>query len=186
MKLSVLPMCSLTARELDGGMTSNTRNAMNTLVLGGTGKTGRRVAERLTARGVPTLIGSRSGGSPFDWNDRATWEPALRDVRAVYVAFSPDLAVPGSVGTVGAFAELAVAQGTRRLVLLSGRGEREAELAEHEVPEDAVWLLTYLFTELFDGRNAQVSDGVQRALGRAPRDFTDFARDAAATGIWGA
>jgi hypothetical protein len=28
------------------------------------------------------------------------------------------------------------------------------------------------------------ADGVQRALGRAPRDFTDYARRTAATGVW--
>jgi len=44
------------------------------------------------------------------------------------------------------------------------------------------WLLTYLFTTVLDGRNAHLTDGVQRALGRAPRDFADFAQDAAATG----
>ena len=48
-----------------------------TLVRGATGKTGRRVAERLTARGVPVRPGSRSGKLPFDCDDRATWTPAL-------------------------------------------------------------------------------------------------------------
>jgi hypothetical protein len=47
-------------------------------------------------------------------------------------------------------------------------------------------MLKYLFTEVLDGRNAQVTDGVQRALGREPRDFSEFARDAAATGVWNA
>jgi hypothetical protein len=45
-------------------------------------------------------------------------------------------------------------------------------------------LLTYLFSEIFDGRNAHLADGVQRALGRQPRDFRDYARDAAARGVW--
>jgi nucleoside-diphosphate-sugar epimerase len=48
-----------------------------TLVVGGTGKTGRRVVERLKARGLPVRVGSRSDEPPFDWQDRATWEPAL-------------------------------------------------------------------------------------------------------------
>ena len=43
-------------------------------------------------------------------------------------------------------------------------------------------MLTDLFAELFDGRNESVTDGVQRALGRQPRDFTDFCREAA--GVW--
>ena len=52
------------------------------------------------------------------------------------------------------------------------------------MPAEYVWLLTYLFTEVLDGRNAYLTDGVQRALGREPRDFSDYAREAAATGIW--
>src|ERR671912_1223530 len=104
-----------------------------TLVLGGTGKTGRRVAQRLKARGVPTRVGSRSGEPPFDWEDDATWEPALQNVGSVYVSYYPDLAVPGAVAAVRSFAELAVASGVRRLVLLSGRGQPEAERAEQAV-----------------------------------------------------
>jgi uncharacterized protein YbjT (DUF2867 family) len=267
-----------------------------TLVLGGTGKTGRRIVERLTARGVPTRAGSRSAKPPFDWDDRDTWEPALRDVGAAYISFYPDLAVPGAADTVGAFALLAVERGVRRLVLLSGRGEEEAQraedavratgadwtivrsswfsqnfsesymldgvrsgvltlpvdgmpepfvdaddiadiaaaaltdpghagqlyevtgprlltfadaieeianaagrdlrfqpvaideyasaLVEQDVPADVVALLTYLFTEVLDGRNASLTDGVQAALGRPPRDFRDYARATAATGVW--
>jgi uncharacterized protein YbjT (DUF2867 family) len=277
-------------------MTGQTSEAQATLVLGGTGKTGRRVAERLTRRGMPARIGTRSGEPPFDWEDRGTWAPALRDMGSVYVSYYPDVSVPGAVETVGAFAELAVSNGVRRLVFLSGRGESEAEHAEqavrdsgadvtvvrstwfmqnfsenywvdavvsgevalpvNEVPEpfvdaddiadvavaallddrhvgelyeltgprlltfpeaveeiataagreiryvpvsleeyaaaaseqgvpgDVVELITYLFGTVLDGRNAHVADGVRRALGREPRDFTDYARDAAATGVW--
>jgi uncharacterized protein YbjT (DUF2867 family) len=43
-----------------------------TLVLGGTGKTGRRVVDRLRARGLPVRVGSRSSEPPVDWKDRAT------------------------------------------------------------------------------------------------------------------
>ncbi|MER6596119.1 NmrA family transcriptional regulator, partial [Micromonospora purpureochromogenes] len=74
---------------------------LTALVLGGTGKTGRRVARRLTTLGVPTRIGSRAGTPPFDWTDRDTWVPALRGVGAVYLAYQPDLAAPGAVATVG-------------------------------------------------------------------------------------
>jgi hypothetical protein len=69
-----------------------------TLVLGGTGKTGRRVAERLKALGVPTRVGSRSATPPFDWDDPGTWAAALQDVKAVYVTYAPDLAVPVCTG----------------------------------------------------------------------------------------
>ena len=72
-----------------------THEANVTLVLGGTGKTGRRVVERLAARGLPTRVGSRSGEPPFDWEDRATWAPALDGVGSAYISYYPDIAVPG-------------------------------------------------------------------------------------------
>jgi uncharacterized protein YbjT (DUF2867 family) len=266
------------------------------MVIGGTGKTGRRVAERLQARGVSVRIGSRSGEPRFDWDDRGTWEPALRGAAAAYVSYYPDLAVPEAAESIAALAEAAVAAGVRRLVLLSGRGEPEAERAEQalqasgaewtvvrcswfmqnfsesyfaeplaagelalpagavrepfvdaediadvavaaltedghaghlyeltgprplgfaeavaeigfatgrplryapisieefeagleaeHVPAGVVALLRYLFTEVLDGRNEQLTDGVQRALGREPRDFAAYARRAAADGAW--
>jgi uncharacterized protein YbjT (DUF2867 family) len=267
-----------------------------TLVLGGTGKTGRRVAERLAARGLPVRAASRSGEPPFDWENEATWAPALRGVESAYVTFQPDLAVPGAVERVQSLVDLAVASGVRHLVLLSGRGEEEAQRAEQVVmasgadwtilrsswfsqnfsedylidpilsgevilpagdvvepfidaddiadvavaaltedghkgqfyeltgprlltfaqavaeiakatgreiqyvqispeayasaleaegvPADFMWLVNYLFTTILDGRNAHLTDGVRRALGREPRDFSDYARETAATGVW--
>ena len=56
-------------------------------MLGGTGKTGRRIAERLTAHGLPVRIGSRSGTPPFDWEDHSTWAPALDGAGAVYLSY---------------------------------------------------------------------------------------------------
>jgi uncharacterized protein YbjT (DUF2867 family) len=56
--------------------------------------------------------------------------------------------------------------------------------AEQGLPSDVIALLTYLFTEVLDGRNAHLADGVQRALGREPTDFREYARGAAATGVW--
>jgi uncharacterized protein YbjT (DUF2867 family) len=103
------------------------------LVLGGTGKTGRRVAARLGDRGVPVRIGSRSSEIPFDWEDRSTWGAALDGTRAVYISYYPDLAAPGAPETVQALTEEALARGVRRLVLLSGRGEVEAQRAEQAV-----------------------------------------------------
>ena len=267
-----------------------------TLVTGGTGKTGRRAVERLTARGLPVRVGSRSRKPPFDWEVRSTWAPALEGVGTVYISYYPDIAIPGAGEKVRAFAELALERGVRRMALLSGRGEpiaeqaeeavrdtgadltilrstwfmqnfsedymldhvlsgdirlpagevptpfvdiddvadiavealtddrhigelyeltgprsltfaeaaaeigeaagreirytpvtleqHEAELAEHGVAPDVIELLTYLFKEVVDGRNADTTDGVQRALGREPRDFRDYARDAAVTGVW--
>lgn len=271
-----------------------------TLVVGGTGKTGRRVVERLRERRVAVRVGSRSGEVPFDWEDRDTWAPALQEARSAYVTYYPDLAVPGAADTIGSFADLAVESGVRRLVLLTGRGEEEAQraeqtlqescakagvewtvvraswfnqnfsesfflepvlagevalpaddmpepfvdaddiadvavaaltedghanrvyevtgprlltfaeaveeigrasgrevryvpistevfvsaLAEQDVPDDVTGLLRYLFTEVLDGRNSYVADGVQRALCREPREFASYAREAADTGVW--
>ncbi|HYF62973.1 MAG TPA: NAD(P)H-binding protein [Herpetosiphonaceae bacterium] len=103
------------------------------LVVGGSGKTGRRIIERLRAREVPVRSASRSTEPAFDWETRATWPAALKGVRTAYIAFQPDLAVPGAVATIQAFADLAVASGVRRLVLLSGRGEPEAQQCERIV-----------------------------------------------------
>ena len=265
-----------------------------TLVLGGTGKTGRRVVERLTARGLPVRIGSRSGAPPFDWEERSTWAPALEGAGAVYISYYPDIAIPGAVEKVRACAQVALEKGIRRQVLLTGRGEEEAQLAEQavqetgadwtivrcawfmqnfsedfmlesildgklalpaddqldpfvdaddiadvavaaltddrhtgelyeltsprlmtfadavgeiasatgrdisyvpvaideyaaaaaeQVPADFVEFLTYLFRDVL-GNNAYVTDGVQRALGREPRDFSAYARETAASGVW--
>ncbi|GIF50980.1 uncharacterized protein YbjT (DUF2867 family) [Asanoa ferruginea] len=103
---------------------------MTFLVIGGTGKTGRRVADRLTSRGLPVRIGSRKGTRRFDWADRSTWAPAFDGVRAAYVTFYPDLAVPGSPAMIGDLARVAVDAGVAHLVLLSGRGEEEAQASE--------------------------------------------------------
>ena len=214
----------------------------------------------------------------------------------MYITYQPDLAVPGAVEAVRSFTEAALDAGVRRMVLLSGRGEDEAQraeqalqdidadwtivratwftqnfsegflldavlagevalpagdvgepfvdvndiadvvvaaltedghvgqlyevtgprlltltqaveeiaraasreiryvpisinqfttlLAKQDLPPDFVWLLTYLLDEVLDGRNAHLTDGVQRALGREPGDFSDYARDAAASGVW--
>ncbi|MBB5776679.1 NmrA family NAD(P)-binding protein [Nonomuraea jabiensis] len=112
---------------------------MTILVLGGTGKTGRRVVDRLNALGLPVRIGSRP---LFDWQDRSTWPAALDGATAVYLAYVPDLAFPGAYEDVKAFTELAVSRGVRRLVLLSGRGEPEAEASERTVRESgAEWTI---------------------------------------------
>lgn len=101
-----------------------------TLVLGGTGKTGRRVAERLWDRGLPVRLGSRSGAPPFDWTNAETWPAAVRDAGAAYISYFPHLAAPGAVAAIRAFTTLAVSSGVSPLVLLSGRGEPEAQRCE--------------------------------------------------------
>ena len=104
-----------------------------TLVLGATGKTGRRVVERLSARGLPVRLGSRSGTPPFDWTAPETWPAAVQGVEAVYVSYFPDFTAPGAVDAIRAFTALAVSSGVSRLVLLSGRGAPEAERCEELV-----------------------------------------------------
>jgi uncharacterized protein YbjT (DUF2867 family) len=275
---------------------NNTPDPRPILLTGGTGKTGRRVAERLEALRLPVRIGSRRADPPFDWDEPSTWAAALDGVRAVYLTYAPDIAFQGGAEAVDAFTRQAVAAGARRVVVLTGRGEEEAEHAEelvkasgadwtivrcavfaqnfdegllvesvqagtlampagdvaepfvdvddiadvvtaaltddrhighlyeltgprlltfHEamaevskaagrpvqyvpvsseefvaelrgagMPEDEAVGLTELFAAIFDGRNQSLADGMQRALGRAPRDFADYARRAAATGAW--
>ncbi len=87
-----------------------------TLVLGATGKSGRRVAARLRLRGTPVRAASRSGRTPFDWSDPAGWDPALRGIAAAYIV------APAVPGPVHEFVNRAEAAGVQRLVLLSGHG----------------------------------------------------------------
>ena len=267
------------------------------LVLAATGKTGRRVVQRLEAQGHQVRKGSRSAEIPFEWSDESTWPPVLAGVRSVFVVYTPDLAVPKAPAQITRFVELAKNAGVERLVLLSGRGETEAERCEQialqsgidttivraswfnqnfsegvflemllegalalpvtdtpepfidvddiadvavaaltkeghageiyditgprlmtfeeavkeiaeasgksqqfvtitseqfaegvrqqNLPEDYVWLLNYLFTEVLDGRNASVTDDVERAIGRPARDFSEYVKAAAEAGAWG-
>ena len=113
-------------------------NQETILILGATGKTGRRITQRLEATGRPVRLGSRGATPAFDWEDRATWEAALDGIHAVYIAFQPDLAVPGALETVQAFTDQAVKSGVSKLVLLSGRGEIEAEQAEQVIQNSGV------------------------------------------------
>jgi uncharacterized protein YbjT (DUF2867 family) len=88
---------------------------------------------------------------------------------------------------------LTFAQAIEQIAKASGREIRYTQvpmdeyvvaLEQVQLPPDLVALIKYLFTEVLDGRNAYLTDGVQRALGRAPRDFADYARRAAASGAW--
>ena len=124
------------------------------LVIGSTGKTGRRVAQRLSEGGYAVRNGSRQSDPPFDWEDQATWAPALQGVGSAYVSYYPDLAAPGAVEAVGSFAALAVENGVSRLVLLAGRGEAEAELAEQAVRESGAELTV-----------VRVNEGLSQAAG---------------------
>jgi len=265
------------------------------LVIGSTGKTGRRIAGQLADLGYPVRYGSRHSSTPFDWDRPETWPAALVGAHAAYISYFPDLSFPGAPEKVRALTQTAAAAGVKRLVLLSGRGEHHALRCEEIVRQSgleytlvrAAWfaqnfsegylrepaldgvvalpagnvrepivdvddiaavavaalteeghagklyevtgprLLTFaeaaaelsgavgrsvryqpitldqfhtsmkeiggdviadVFTgicrEVLDGRNASLGDGVQRALGRAPRDFADFCAAAAGAGAW--
>jgi uncharacterized protein YbjT (DUF2867 family) len=277
---------------------STTRSQELVLVLGGTGKTGRRIVTSLRDLGVPVRVGSRSAAPAFDWNNPETWDECLTGVTRIYINYAPDLAMPGATDAISDLVQRARAAGVCHLVLLSGRGEEEAQacelivrasgidwtivraswfnqnfsegafvdmvqagtialpdvttpepfvdvddiaevavvaltqpghageiyevtgprmltladitdelskatgrtiryvpvphdafvqgVAESGAPQEVVWMLDYLFATVLDGRNAYTTDGVQRALGREPKDFADYARDVAGTGLWAA
>ena len=110
------------------------------LVLGATGKTGRRIVQRLSEKGHAVRKGSRQSDPPFDWGDQGTWDAVLDGVTAAYISYAPDLAIPGATDAIGAFVERAVEHGVRRLVLLSGRGEEEAQQCERIIQRaDIEW-----------------------------------------------
>ena len=89
------------------------------LILGGKGKTGRRVVAQLEAEGVPVRLASRSSERPFDWYDEDTWPGITSGIHTAYLA--PPVG-PTGLAQAGRFAEQAAADGLRRVVLLSGRG----------------------------------------------------------------
>ncbi|GHF90606.1 NmrA family transcriptional regulator [Streptomyces filamentosus] len=269
------------------------------LVLGGTGKTGRRVVSRLRQRGQEVRVAARKGPVRFDWTDENTWEPVLDGVRAAYLV---DSMTADAGDLMREFAKLAAARGVERLVLLSHRdwvaaeGEEKlpceravresgaawtllkpswfsqnfsedaffrgqvldgelgwatgsgteafvdaddiadvavaaltedghagaeypltgprllslAQVAEEisratgrevshradtpeefaaraaraGVPDDFTALLNLLFGWIAENRFAELADGVQRALGREPRDFAEYVRSTAVTGVW--
>ncbi|RYG00339.1 MAG: hypothetical protein EOO02_15105 [Chitinophagaceae bacterium] len=74
-----------------------------TLVTGGTGKTGRRIATKLSALNIPVRIGSRNAKPAFDWYNDSTWTTALNNVSSVYISFQPDLAIPAAAPIIEGF-----------------------------------------------------------------------------------
>ena len=119
-------------------MNPSTANTFITLVIGGHGKTGRRVAQRLAAAGRATRVVSRSTELPFDWHDESTWGRALAGTSSAYVTFQPDVTVPGALEILTAFAAAAREQGLDHIVMLSGRGEEQAAACEVAVAESGV------------------------------------------------
>ncbi len=268
----------------------------NILVIGGTGKTGRKVVERLNKQGINVRIGSRNAKPSFDWDKPEEWKHALQRMDKVYITFQPDLAVPGAKEAITELTKQAKAYGIKKLVILSGRGEHEAELCEQivqrsgidwsvvradwfnqnfsesffldpilaghvavpraetripftdtddiadvavkalledqytgkvleltgpelwsmeevikgiaqvtgreigfhsisleaytkmlrdeQVPDAYIWLINYLFTNVLDGRNSSTTNTIQEVLGRPAKQFSDYLRETAATGVW--
>ena len=267
------------------------------LVLGGNGKTGRRVTQLLKkVSNAEVHIGSRSGVPAFHWENPETWPYVIEGIDTVYITFQPDLAVPDAPEMIQKFTTLATQNGVQKMVLLAGRGEKEAQvceeivkataknwtivraswfnqnfsesiflepilaghvalpqaytlepftdaddiaavvtealldekhngktyeltgprllnfeqavaeiakitgreikfqslsldeyinmLREYEVPEDEIWLVNYLFSEVLDGRNSSITNDIEKVLGRKAKDFTDYVKETAQTGIW--
>src|SRR5262245_33565602 len=94
----------------------------STLVLGGTGKTGSRVARKLTKLGLLSVRTAAPNGADvrFDWDDPATHSLALADVDRVYL-LAPVLRTDFA-GQVSSFLDLAEAAGVRHVTYLSAFG----------------------------------------------------------------
>lgn len=110
----------------------------NILVTGGTGKTGRRVVERLQSEGHNVRIGTRNSEPAFDWNNPVSYAKALKGMDRAYIVYYPDLAVPGAKEAIKVFTEAALKEGLDKVVLLSGKGETEAEACEQIVADSGL------------------------------------------------
>lgn len=131
-------------------------------ILGGSGKTGRRVAERLLAKGKDVRLASRSTVPAFDWTDPSNWAAVLEGVDAAYVSYQPDLAVPGAVEAIRTLSRLAMEKGVRQLVLLSGRGEDEALAAEEALKQSGIGFTIIRASWFFQNfSEAFLLDGIQ-------------------------
>ena len=110
----------------------------NILVIGGTGKTGRKVVEGLKQRNQIVRIGSRNETPSFEWEDPTSWPKALEGMDMVYIVYYPDLAVPGALEAIKALTVAAKKAGIKKAVLLSGKGEKEAERCEQAVADSGL------------------------------------------------
>ena len=103
---------------------NNTANR-HVLVLGATGKTGSRVASKLSGQGVSVRTAARAGaGISFDWDNPATFEGALHGVTGVYLV-SPVMRT-GFAGVVSDFLDQAEEAGVRNVTYLSAYGMEDA------------------------------------------------------------
>lgn len=102
----------------------------NILVIGGNGKTGSRVAENLKQSGHNLRVVGRKTNPNFNWEDIDTYSSALKNMDRAYIVYYPDLAMPGSRDAITILTEKALEAGLEKVVLLSGKGETEAEACE--------------------------------------------------------
>ena len=105
----------------------------NILVIGGTGKTGRLVAGNLKSLGHNVRVAGRTTIPAFDWGNPQTYDGALKDMDRAYIVYYPDLAVPGAKEAIQTLTDKALKAGLDKVVLLSGKGEAEAEACEEIV-----------------------------------------------------
>jgi uncharacterized protein YbjT (DUF2867 family) len=110
----------------------------NIAVIGGSGKTGRRVVQNLENLNQNVFVPSRKGSVKFDWEDRSTYATALAGMDRAYIVYYPDLAVPGAKEDIKAFTDAALEAGLEKVVLLSGKGEVEAERCEEIVAQSGL------------------------------------------------
>ena len=102
----------------------------NIVVIGGTGKTGKRVAKNLKETGHHVQVVGRSTNPPLNWEKPETYDAVLDGMDRAYIVYYPDLAVPGSRDAISTLTEKAKKAGLQKVVLLSGKGETEAEACE--------------------------------------------------------
>ncbi|MET0339308.1 MAG: hypothetical protein ABW063_16250 [Caulobacter sp.] len=138
---------------------SMTTRTSPVLVIGASGKSGSRVADRLRARGVAVRACSRTTTPSFSWQDGTTWPSVLEGVERGYVTFTPDLAMPGSAAIITRLAKLGRELGVRRLVLLSGRNEASAQEAEAALlavlPQSSIVRASWFFQNFTEGQFAR-------------------------------
>ena len=108
------------------------------LIIGGTGKTGSRVAKNLSHLGHDVRIAGRKTNPAFDWENPDTYDAALKDMDRAYIVYYPDLAVPGARTAIKTLTDKALKAGLEKVVLLSGKGEKEAEACEQIVADSGL------------------------------------------------
>jgi hypothetical protein len=96
------------------------------------------------------------------------------------------LSGPRSLTFAEAVQEIATATGRDIRYVHLSPAEYGSLLTSQGVPSEFVWLLNYLFGTVLTERNGTPTDGVRRVLGRPPRDFAEYVRETAATGVWDA